>query len=74
MKKQILNLGKALNKVEQKQINGGSACAYYHQYNLCFGPVPGCLPCGRMDDYPGASTCGLLTHASCEGDISFNQF
>ena len=24
MKKQILNLGKALNKVEQKEINGGS--------------------------------------------------
>ncbi len=23
MKKQILNIGKALNKVEQKQINGG---------------------------------------------------
>ncbi len=25
MKKQILNLGKALNKIEQKQINGGAA-------------------------------------------------
>ncbi|WP_408034958.1 hypothetical protein [Tenacibaculum aestuarii] len=26
MKKSILNLGKALNKVEQKQINGGAKC------------------------------------------------
>jgi len=26
MKKQILNLGKALNKAEQNQINGGSGC------------------------------------------------
>ena len=25
MKKQILNLGKALNKAEQKEINGGTA-------------------------------------------------
>jgi len=26
MKKQFLNLGKALNKAEQKSINGGGAC------------------------------------------------
>ncbi len=25
MKKQILNLGKALNKVEQKEVNGGAS-------------------------------------------------
>ena len=29
MKKQILNLGKALNKIEQKQINGGKNFACY---------------------------------------------
>ncbi len=30
MKKQILNLGKALSKTEQKQINGGtSQCVFY---------------------------------------------
>ena len=28
MKKSILNFGKALNKVEQKQINGGTVCPW----------------------------------------------
>ena len=74
MKKSILNFGKALNKAEQKSINGGEAfqCAYYRQYNLCFGPLPGCQPCGRIDDYVGARTCGLLTHESCESGGSFS--
>jgi hypothetical protein len=50
MKKSILNLGKALNKVEQKSINGGKAqcdrdhacgptetCVYYNStYGICY--------------------------------------
>ncbi|MCT4699662.1 hypothetical protein [Tenacibaculum haliotis] len=34
MKKQILNLGKALNKAEQKEINGGGTCSAH-------------IPCGH---------------------------
>lgn len=29
MKKTILNLGKSLNKTEQKTINGGNSCSTY---------------------------------------------
>ncbi|CAL2101435.1 conserved protein of unknown function [Tenacibaculum sp. 190130A14a] len=72
MKKSILTLGKAITKADQKTINGGIApCDYYHQYNLCFGPVPGCQPCGRIDDYVGARSCGLFIHFSCEGSGGF---
>jgi hypothetical protein len=39
MKKQFLNLGKALNKAEQKQINGGAGCippgSLYSSYETC---------------------------------------
>ncbi|WP_299674810.1 hypothetical protein [uncultured Tenacibaculum sp.] len=38
MKKSILNLGKALNKVEQKTINGG------------FGPIRYCRNIGSLCD------------------------
>ncbi|WP_272151306.1 hypothetical protein [Tenacibaculum aiptasiae] len=71
MKKSILKLGKALNKTEQKKVNGGSPCDYYINNGLCFGPVPGCLPCGQMSGYPGASRC-VLVHASCmdEGELN----
>lgn len=53
MKKQILNIGKALNKAEQKQISGGgggkaieSGCI--GSLNNCFlGPNSGC-PSGEI--------------------------
>ena len=44
MKKQILNLGKALNKAEQKAIKGGARCTPQEcaeEYNLtAFDPLP----------------------------------
>jgi len=48
MKKSILNLGKALNKTEQKQINGGvnpTGCApgspiYFQSGTCCVFPSP----------------------------------
>ena len=58
MKKSILNLGKALNKAEQKEINGGK-----HESCLTHVDCPagqGCCPelelCFR-DDYP---RCNLI--------------
>ncbi len=74
MKKSILNLGRALNKADQMQISGGTTaatyCAYYRQHGLCFGPVPGCQPCGAIDGYPYARTCTLI-HQSCESEGGF---
>jgi hypothetical protein len=64
MKKSILNLGKALSKVDQKQINGGNNCDYYREHGLCFGPVPGCLSCDQIEGYPGAISC-VLIHSDC---------
>ncbi|TYQ00346.1 hypothetical protein C7447_101958 [Tenacibaculum adriaticum] len=43
MKKQILNLGKALNKAEQKQINGGFNVIRCHGHHDC--------PSGWLCDY-----------------------
>ena len=44
MKKQFLNLGKALNKAEQKTIKGGTSCTPQEcaeEYNLtAFEPLP----------------------------------
>jgi hypothetical protein len=39
MKKSILNIGKTLNKVEQKQIQGGGSCPQVNpnKCNLCGG-------------------------------------
>ncbi|TYQ00340.1 hypothetical protein C7447_101952 [Tenacibaculum adriaticum] len=70
MKKQILNLGKALNKAEQKQVNGeGSVCDYYIENGLCFGPVPGCVPCSQLHAYPDAISC-VFIHSDCfQGDV-----
>lgn len=43
MKKQILNLGKNLNKQEQKQINGGGRPTL----NLCCGGTGGIIVSGH---------------------------
>ena len=66
MKKAILNLGKALNKAEQKTINGGFSCDQYPIF-LCFGPIPGCLPCSQMQNYPGADSCPI--HINCDSNV-----
>ena len=39
MKKSILNIGKALNREEQKQINGGGICT--QQGSRCCETLPG---------------------------------
>lgn len=43
MKKQILNLGKVLNKVEQKKINGSgdSGCTADVHFSQCDDQTPG---------------------------------
>lgn len=41
MKKSILNLGKALNKADQKQINGGIAQGCYQDGRKCCQTGPG---------------------------------
>lgn len=66
MKKQILNLGKSLSKAEQIAINGGSVCDYYIDNGLCFGPVPGCLSCNQLSNYPDAMGC-VRIHIDCFG-------
>ncbi|MCF2875518.1 MULTISPECIES: hypothetical protein [unclassified Tenacibaculum] len=68
MKKTILNLGKSLNKIEQKRINGGGFvdCNQFPR-SLCFGPVPGCLPCDQLINYPGAMGC-VRVHIGCISD------
>jgi len=60
MKKQILNLGKALNKAEQKSINGGGGagnCSYEGE------------SCGQnyfcCEDYEGGGFKCLHTTQSC---------
>ncbi|CAM1342460.1 hypothetical protein [Tenacibaculum amylolyticum] len=50
MKKSISNLGKALNRAEQKQINGGANCPTY--------PANECTACGG---YPLPNGCCLGT-------------
>ena len=52
MKKSILNIGKALNKAEQKSINGGANCPIY---------APSC--CTSCGGYPLSNGCCLGTPA-----------
>lgn len=67
MKKQILNIGKALNRVEQKQINGGGI------FDLCAGTGTGGLDfLGYSDACLGrvANTRCTINHciAECTGN------
>jgi hypothetical protein len=50
MKKSILNIGKVLNKVEQEQINGGTA--YACGPIICYFPEA----CGQIN---GVWACGI---------------
>ncbi|WP_428742092.1 hypothetical protein [Tenacibaculum sp.] len=49
MKKQILNIGKTLNKLEQKQINGGAPgeCTKFD----CYNPYTHEWTCVRSEEY-----------------------
>ncbi|TCI91834.1 hypothetical protein [Tenacibaculum sp. M341] len=67
MKRSILNLGKSLNKIEQKNILGGDNCGYYARINLCFADNdPYCEPCYKMNSYPGAASCFNLDNGCVE--------
>ena len=52
MKKQILNLGKALNKAEQRQIKGSNDQVYY--------PICKCDAHGRKINQPCDGNCETL--------------
>ncbi len=55
MKKSILNLGKALEKAQQVQINGGANCPTY--------PASRCLACGGHPLANGCCFGSMQTHA-----------
>ena len=58
MKKSILNLGKTIAKIQQKNIIGGDNCSYYANQNFCFADNdPYCIPCNQLHNYPGAASC-----------------
>jgi len=62
MKKQILKLGKTLNKSEQKSINGGLNCGSV----VCFGmPMPGCGTCEEFFALPSACQMRVMVHVDC---------
>ena len=49
MKRSILNLGKALQKTEQKMINGGDSSCFIPY--LCYGAPNDFVPCGTCSQY-----------------------
>ncbi len=56
MKKSILNLGKALNKIEQKQIQGGKV--------TCCSDSPSCPNTNYVACIVTGSSCTILTGIS----------
>ncbi|MCT4699666.1 hypothetical protein [Tenacibaculum haliotis] len=63
MKKQILNLGKALNKAEQKQVNGGYIP---NLYQFCCTRTQGFW----IDSYP---FLGNDPYYTCDRDVCSNN-
>ncbi len=65
MKKQILNLGKALNKAEQKQINGGRM-----DEGWCVetGQCSSDSQCPDSTPFMGQTKKGYCKSVSCDGD------
>ncbi|KAB1151713.1 hypothetical protein F7018_18055 [Tenacibaculum aiptasiae] len=62
MKKSILNVGKALNKTEQKKINGGFGCPG----PFCYGVSGmGCGTCSQYHALPSSCKGKVLVHADC---------
>ena len=59
MKKQILNLGKALNKAEQRTINGGASGKCCNPANDCCVPNDG-APRPQCSPPTGGSGCAFL--------------
>ena len=64
MKKSILNLGKALNKAEQKEVNGGLMA--WSGKCLC--------PNGEVVNATGTGSSRKACHGACEGKQVCNSF
>ncbi|MGG6231625.1 hypothetical protein [Tenacibaculum sp. SDUM215027] len=67
MKKSILSLGKALDKTNQKQINGGSSSCNTYSGPPCYGISNGvCGTCSQYQALPQEHKSCVLVHADCE--------
>ncbi len=72
MKKLIVNLGKKLNKVQQKAINGGNiqSCppfgCYYSDEPIPNTPATYCGTCGDYQALPNECKSRVFAHADCE--------
>ena len=65
MKKSILNLGKVLNKKEQKNVNGKGS--FNNDIESCYSFDKCIDTCGETPDTPGFETCytDCLLNFSC---------
>ena len=67
MKKSILNLGKALNKAEQKEVNGGIGGSSCHRSFLC-ADASDCTDDGDLcawQSYLGTLRFGTVQNGLC---------
>ncbi len=67
MKKQILNLGKALDKAAQKSIHGGASSSLCHRYFLC-ADASDCVDDGDLCAWQplgGSLVFGNVQNGSC---------
>jgi len=72
MKKSILNLGKALNKSEQKKVNGGYGncpqnCEYFSDTVISSSFLTSCGRCSEYYQLPTSCRMNYLT--SCRGGV-----
>ena len=68
MKKSILNIGKALNKAEQKSINGGGGkgpCPCTTNYTSLPGGGNFCSYPGSDPNFPGGVCLGTVVNGVC---------
>ncbi|WP_442264473.1 hypothetical protein ACSIGC_08855 [Tenacibaculum sp. ZS6-P6] len=67
MKKSILNIGKALNKAEQRKVNGGFGSCDDYTGPFCYADsIPGCASCAEYNALPRRHKACAFTHAECE--------
>ena len=67
MKNQILNLGKILNKADQKLISGGTYSCDTYSGPPCYGINNGvCGTCSQYQALPLEHKKCVLVHADCE--------
>ena len=70
MKKSILNLGKALNKVEQKEISGGIRLTTPGECDAIEGNVPFGCPC-KTGWCSGALVCDTSSQSHLDGICAY---